>query len=84
MELLEVLFQLSCCLLEFIDFAAITTNVVAWTKSAPHRAARKEAKTTGAEMPPNDKWFQFLVFITPIALTLTGIVIFKWVRWLMR
>jgi hypothetical protein len=67
-----------------VDFAAIITNIVAWTKSAPHRAARKEAKSTGAEMPPRDTWFQVLVFITPIALTLTGIVIFKWVRWLTR
>jgi hypothetical protein len=84
MEPIEFLLDISCCLLEFVDFAAIITNIVAWTKSAPHRAARKEAKTTGAEPPPRDTWFQVLVFMTPIALTLTGIVIYKWVRWLMR
>ena len=78
MELLE----LTCCLLELLDSAAVITNIVAWTKSAPNRAARKEAKTVGAEPPPPDKWFQVLVFVTPIALTLTGIVIYKYVRWL--
>ena len=84
MEPIELLLELSCCLLECVDVAAIIANIVAWTKSEPYRVARKEAKTTGAELPPNDRWFQFLVFITPIALTLTGIVIFKWVRWLIK
>jgi hypothetical protein len=83
-EPIEAILGICGCLLEFVDLAAIITNAVAWSKSAPHRAARKEAKTTGAEMPPHDTWFQVLVFITPIALTLTGIVIYKWVRWLTR
>lgn len=84
MEAMEAIIGICGCLLEFVDVAAVITNIIAWTKSAPHRAARKEAKTTGAEMPPKDTWFQVLVFITPIAITLTGIVIYKWARWLLR
>lgn len=79
-----MLLELSCCLLEFIDVAAIISQGIAWSKSAPNRQARQLAKTTGAELPPRDGWFQFFVFLTPIVLTLTGIVIFRLVRRLTR
>jgi hypothetical protein len=81
-ELLGVMFEVGCCLLEFIDIAAIITNLIAWSKSADHRVARKQARTVGAEPPPKDFWFQLLAFSTPIALTLTGLVVYKYVRWL--
>ncbi|MBX7103544.1 MAG: hypothetical protein K1X57_05660 [Gemmataceae bacterium] len=82
-ELLSVLLDLTCCLLEFIDVIALFTNGISWVKSAPNRAARREAKTVGAEPPPKDFWFQVLVVTTPIALTLTGILVYKWTRLLL-
>lgn len=81
MEPIELLLQLTCCLLEFVDVAAVIANIVAFVKSGPNRQARRLAKTTGAELPPRDGWFQFLIFITPIAITLTFISVYKWVVW---
>lgn len=80
---MEVLLELTCCLLEFVDFAAIITEIVAWNRSKPNRQARKIAKTAGTDPPPRDTWFQILVFLTPIVITLTGIIIYKYVRWLL-
>lgn len=75
MEVLELL----CCLLEFLDAASILTAFFAWLKSEPYRDARKIAKSQGEETSANDFWFQVFVFLTPIAITLTILVIWKWV-----
>lgn len=80
MELIPALLDLSCCLLEFINLASVIGNGVAWKRTEPYREARKEAKITGTPPPANDFWFQVFVFLTPITITLTGIVIYKWLR----
>lgn len=78
-----VFLELSCCLIESFDLIAVIVNGLAWFKSEPNRKQRREARAIGAEPPPTDFWFQLFVFTTPIVLTLTGIIVFKWVRWLL-
>lgn len=80
MELIGLLLDLSCCMLEFINLSSVIANAVAWRRSEPYREARKEAKQRHEPPPKNDFWFQLFVFLTPITLTLTGIVIYKWLR----
>lgn len=80
LEPLTAILELSCCLLEFLNAAGIVTNLVAWFRSQPYREARKNAKQRGEPPPTDDFWFQVFVFLTPITITLTGIIIYKWLR----
>jgi hypothetical protein len=80
MDPVSVLFDLSCCLLEFVDVASIIVDFIAWRRSEPYREARKDSKRSGQPQPPSDFWFQLFVFLTPITITLTAIVIYKWLR----
>jgi hypothetical protein len=80
MELVAALLDLSCCLLECVNLASLIGNGIAWKRSQPYREARKEAKLHGTPPPPDDFWFQVFVFLTPITMTISGIVLYKWLR----
>lgn len=80
MDPLSALLELTCCLLESADVVALIVNLIAWIFSKPNRTARKVAKTQGEEPPAKDFWFQVFVVLTPITITLTGIILYKWLR----
>jgi hypothetical protein len=80
MGLIEVLLDLGCCLLESGNLAGIIVDAVAWSKSRPNRAAIKSAKKAGEEPPPPSGWTTAFQILTPMVITLTILMIIKWVR----
>jgi hypothetical protein len=80
MEILEVLLNLGCCLLESTNVAAAIVDAVAWSKSRPNRAAIRTAKKAGEEPPDPNAWTTAFQILTPMVVTLTILMIIKWVR----
>ncbi len=68
------------CLLECGDLAVTVVDIVAYYKSEPNRQARKNARAIGTKLPPMNWWLMLFVLATPIAITLTALVIYKYTR----
>jgi hypothetical protein len=80
MELIEVLLDLGCCLLESGNLAGIIVDAIAWRKSRPNRAAIRLAKKAGEKPPEMSGWTTAFQILTPMVITLTILMIIKWVR----
>jgi hypothetical protein len=80
LEPIELLLNVGCCLLETIDFGAIIANGVAWSKSRENRTAIRVAKKVGEEPPEPSGWTTAFQIMTPMVITLTILLIVKWVR----
>jgi hypothetical protein len=74
------LLDLACCFLEMVDFGALIANGVAWSKSRENRTAIRVAKKTGEEPPEPSGWTTAFQIMTPMVITLTVLLIIKWVR----
>jgi hypothetical protein len=73
-------FDLICCGLEVLNLFAWTFDGVAYTRSAPNRAARRVARRAGEPAPPMDRWTIAFLIATPIVILLAILLIVKWTR----
>jgi hypothetical protein len=78
--MIELLLDVGCCLLETVNFSAIIADGVAWSKSRENRTAIRAAKKAGEEPPEQSGWTTAFQIMTPMVITLTILLIIKWVR----
>jgi hypothetical protein len=60
-----------------LDAVLIVGDLYSWIRGRSNRALRREAKESGAELPPRDKWNRIVVVLSIALLALTTFLILR-------
>jgi hypothetical protein len=74
--LLEVLAEI----LISADFFTLIADFIAWRRGERNRLERREARRAGLPPPPRDGWNKSVIWLTAIAVLLTGYIVWRVMR----
>lgn len=79
-EAIELILGICGCIFDALAVGLDGFELVAWLMSRDSRRARRRAKWAGEPLPPLSKWGLAFRLLIPVAIIMTGLLIWKWVR----